>query len=455
VLVLVVSHQSTVPVATSNTYKSSCEFKDWHSWSVNSAADFNSKMLSAPAYILNGVVRRRRAVSAISICISSFIDDFARSRGENFERQAFCFDSFVESAPPRLFRRLYRMDRHTFDSLCEMLTVQDAVPFKSNAQLPLAMRLSVTLRWLAGGSYLDISLSHHIAISSFYHAVDKMIYELNRVLVIRFPYDDIDYLEKVSTGFRRQGRSPLSGCVGALDGLAIKILEPARGSVANPSTYFNRKGFFSLSLQAMCDDRYVFTFASTLCPGSTHDSTAFAMSSLSRLLSVTSGGLPAGYWIAADEAYVCSDRVMTPWPGRRLSVSQDAFNYWLSSARIHVEQAFGILVARWGILWRPLRVPIDKSGQIILACVKLHNFVLEKADSSRNHLYSNASTVPDPSNVDTSGHGEAADTRVHLRDEVDLDEPLHKRRRDLEVSSHREMFTNIIRDSGLVRPISF
>jgi hypothetical protein len=135
---------------------------------------------------------------------------------------------------------------------------------------------------------------------------------------------------------------------------------------------------------------------------------------------------------------------MTPWPGRRLSVSQDAFNYWLSSARIHVEQAFGILVARWRILWRPLRVPIDKSGQIILACVKLHNFVLEMADSSRNHLYSNASTVPDPSNIDTSGHGEAADSRIHLQDEVDLDEPLHKRRRDLEASSPREMFCSQI-----------
>jgi hypothetical protein len=329
-----------VPATTRPLIRPAVKFIDWHSLSMNTAADFNSNMLSAPAYILSGAVRRRRAISAISVCISSFIDGIARSRGNNFERQAFCFDRFVQGAPPRLFRRLYRMDRCTFDSLCEMLTTQEGASSKSNVQLPLAVRLSVTLRWLAGGSYLYISLSHHIAISSFYCAVDKMVYELNKALVIRFPYEDSDYLEKVSTGFGRQGRSPLSGCVGALDGLAIKILEPARGSVANPSTYFNRKGFFSLSLQAMCDDRYVFTFAWTLCPGSTHDSTAFAMSSLSRLLSAPAGGLPAGYWIAADEAYVCSDRVMTPWPGRRLSVSQDAFNYWLSSARIHVEQAF-------------------------------------------------------------------------------------------------------------------
>jgi hypothetical protein len=69
------------------------------------------------------------------------------------------------------------------------------------------------------------------------------------------------------------------------------------------------------------------------------------MSSLSRLLR-SQNGLPSGYWVAADDAYICGERIITPWPGRNLSKGKDAFNYWQSSARIHIEQAFGMLVTR-------------------------------------------------------------------------------------------------------------
>jgi hypothetical protein len=52
-----------------------------------------------------------------------------------------------------------------------------------------------------------------------------------------FNFRDAAYLNKISAGFSRHGQSPLSGCVSALDGIAIKIQKPCRGSVANTSTY--------------------------------------------------------------------------------------------------------------------------------------------------------------------------------------------------------------------------
>ena len=51
------------------------------------------------------------------------------------------------------------------------------------------------------------------------------------------------------------------------------------------------------------------------------------------------------YLVAAEDAYTCSERLLTPWPGRRLSTAKDYFNYWQSSARILIEKAFGMLVA--------------------------------------------------------------------------------------------------------------
>jgi hypothetical protein len=275
--------------------------------------------------------------------------------------------------------------------------------------------------------------------------LDETICDLDAALTLKFRFRDERYLEQISAKFTR-GRSPISGCVGCLDGIAIKIMEPSAATTPNPSTYYNRKGFFALNVQAVCDSDSRFTFGSAMCPGSTHDSTAFAVSALSRLLGRTGDGtLLSGFWIAADEAYVCGERVITPWPGRSLPVEKDCFNYWHSSARIHIEQAFGMLVGRWGVFWRPLRTTVDKAGQIVLLCMKLHNFVLDSGDMG----------IPAPCAADTSGHTHDPDYEVHEQDQADTQEALHRRRRDIESSALRAELTAEIKDLGLVRPVLF
>ena len=39
--------------------------------------------------------------------------------------------------------------------------------------------------------------------------------------------------------------------------------------------------------------------------------------------------------------------------------------------------SFGILVRRWGILWRPLGMRFDKRAATISACMNLHNFCID------------------------------------------------------------------------------
>jgi hypothetical protein len=131
----------------------------------------------------------------------------------------------------------------------------------------------------------------------------------------------------------------------------------------NSSTYFNLKGGFSINFQATCDFNYMSIFASAICPGSTHDSTAFPVSSLSRLLNLRDKiTLLPRLWIAGDEAYVYGGRNFTLWPERSLLQEKNCFIFWLSSARIQIEQAFGILYGRRGIFRRPLRTNFDNTA---------------------------------------------------------------------------------------------
>jgi hypothetical protein len=55
---------------------------------------------------------------------------------------------------------------------------------------------------------------------------------------------------------------------------------------------------------------------SVKCAGATHDNLAFSVSALNERL--MKGDLEDGFWIAADEAYMCSERILTPWHSAEL-----------------------------------------------------------------------------------------------------------------------------------------
>ena len=116
------------------------------------------------------------------------------------------------------------------------------------------------------------------------------------------------------------------------------------------------------------------------CVGGTDDSLAFSVYYLAE--KSENGDLPFGYWYTGDEAYVCTDSMLTPIPSSRapLGSPEDAFNFYFSSLRTHIEQAFGVLVSRWRILWRPLRFSIRTNVRIIEGAIKLHNFCIDHGD---------------------------------------------------------------------------
>ena len=57
--------------------------------------------------------------------------------------------------------------------------------------------------------------------------------------------------------------------------------------------------------------------------------------------------------------------------------AKDNFNFFHSSARIVVECAFGEIELCWGILWRPLQWSLKHNCNIIDACLRLHNFIVD------------------------------------------------------------------------------
>ena len=128
-------------------------------------------------------------------------------------------------------------------------------------------------------------------------------------------------------------------------------------------------------MQAAVRGDYRVHFLSTVTAGSRHESTPFSASGLAELLA-RDDGLPRGYWVAVDDACIAGERLLRPWQGNNLPCDKESYNYYRSSSRTFVEQVFGQVVGRWGILWRSVRFSVCRASLILRVCVRLHKVLL-------------------------------------------------------------------------------
>jgi len=81
----------------------------------------------------------------------------------------------------------------------------------------------------------------------------------------------LDELKEIGADFSVDSYGCFLGCIGAIDGLAIRI--KCLSNVPDFGNYFCRKNFYALNVQAICDRKKRILWISAGHQGSTHDST--------------------------------------------------------------------------------------------------------------------------------------------------------------------------------------
>ncbi|KAE8741492.1 hypothetical protein FOCC_FOCC012977 [Frankliniella occidentalis] len=207
--------------------------------------------------------------------------------------------------------------------------------------------------------------------------LDKIVSVANRV--IKLP----ENLEEVGQQFATMADSPaFSQCVGAIDGCQVYfILDDTEKS----QEYINRKLYYSINLQGLVDHRGRFINIFVGFPGSCHDLRVLRHSGLYRDAVYP----PRGYFIIGDGGYMCLRdpiTIITPYRNINLTEEKKNFNYHLSKARSVVERSFGLLQARWRILFhRALEVKFRKAVKVIAACCVVHNICIDEDDIIPHH----------------------------------------------------------------------
>ncbi|XP_018302928.1 uncharacterized protein [Mycetomoellerius zeteki] len=93
------------------------------------------------------------------------------------------------------------------------------------------------------------------------------------------------------------------------------------------------------------------------------------------------------FCVVGDESFPLKTYLMRPFARRNLqNNNQRIFNYRLSRARRVIENAFGILVARWRILLKPLALKLSTVEKIIQAITCLHNYIITTKAANNQYL---------------------------------------------------------------------
>lgn len=329
----------------------------------------------------------------VQVSSHGFSGRIVSDRNGNLSRDREWWGHQVETLSEKDFQRLYKVGRERFCWL-EDLIRDDVEPdaigkymaiVSSGSYINSRTMLAVTLRFLAGSNVHDICMIHGVSDSAFYPAVWKVIDALDRHLEVdNIDPNDIVALDKLSEAMHHRSKGTIQGCIGALDGMAVKIGRPKATCSTTPSYYFNRKGFYSVNLQAIADANRKFLWYSMATCGGTHDSLAWKVTKLAMDLAATP--LPYGMFIAGDDAYACSNQLITPYSTQSCTSEfpeRDHFNFYQSRCRINVECAFGMLVIRFGILRRPQIHDLKYVPTVTAVCMKLHNLCIDDGMTSR------------------------------------------------------------------------
>jgi DDE superfamily endonuclease len=351
------------------------------------------------------------------------------------EKRRPTWEAFSSRISSTHFRRMFRMTIEAFNALCKCICIKVGDDdFRSEEFLlekeqgledrivpliPGEIKVAISIRMLAGGSYLDIvplfevSTSHLYSIFHTFLAWILKSFQFPLVPLLR--ERNWPAINQLADAFAEKSNGVFFGPFSALDGVAVRIKCPTEREVADPGNYYCRKGFYALNVQAICDRRKRFLWVYPSNKGSTHDSLAFTSSKLYELLVELSKDLYSrGLFIAGDSAYNLTSFLVTPYETDEVSSDsdhmKDSFNYHLSSCRIYIECAFGELVMRWGIFWRTLAFDLNKATKIVQVAMLLHNFILDmRENDSLDNAYFQDFDIPADSIQDyiTEQTGEA------------------------------------------------
>ncbi|KAL3866655.1 hypothetical protein ACJMK2_043938 [Sinanodonta woodiana] len=206
--------------------------------------------------------------------MSSFFPNMLRE--ERIKVENFCSQTLPLYSDHQ-FRRTLCVPRNIFSVLLDVMKddIKYTPHFGGRHPVQPEDKLAVFLKYIGStDTLLDIGQLFNLTEYSVIKARRKVTEAiLNRLLSTTIKWPTPQELNNVTNEFNNITAPNFPGIVGAMDGSHIAIATP----LESPHSYFNRKKFHSVVLQAVCKPNLTFI---DVCPGRMHDANILRRSEL-------------------------------------------------------------------------------------------------------------------------------------------------------------------------------
>lgn len=174
------------------------------------------------------------------------------------------------------------------------------------------------------------------------------------------------------------------GVIGVVDGCNIEISAPHEHS----DSYMNRKGYYSINMQGICDARMRFIDVYAACPGSVNDARVWSLSTINEeSIRDYEHYFPDQTHILGDKIYTLQFNLLPPYKNYgNLTPTESNFNRVHVLTRQIIERVFALLKARFRRLKYLYLLNVEYASLIILTCCCLHNICISLHDEFDEEL---------------------------------------------------------------------
>jgi hypothetical protein len=266
------------------------------------------------------------------------------------------------------FKMRFHFEKQTIRWLCDLIGPDLEPATQRRKSISALNKILLTMRFFATGAFQQLvgdTLAVHKSTACI--IIQRVVHKIAELKPHYIKMPSPEELQTVKLNFYRLRRMPR--VIGAIDCTHVRINSPGG---PDAETYRNRKSFFSINVQAVCDADLKIRNIVARWPGSVHDSTIFNDSSLCAHLE--NGRYEDGF-LRGDSGYACRPFILTPLLHPR-TAAEEAYNTSHKATRNPIERCFGVLKRRFPCLDIGLRSKMQTTLTIIVACCVLHNIAI-------------------------------------------------------------------------------
>ncbi|XP_037876466.1 putative nuclease HARBI1 [Bombyx mori] len=287
-------------------------------------------------------------------------EDTDGDEGPSGSRRSYCRIDYTQCLTDAEFTFRFRLNKAAVQLLLSEIMPHVKVTCNRNHGVAPLHQLLLTLRFYALGTML-ISVADFVGVSK--STASRIVHDISGAIAILYNKYIVMHPNHVDKFFQ-YGQFPR--VLGAIDCTHIRIQSPNH---TIGEEFRNRKGYFSLNVQAVCDADLKFMNVVARWPGSAHDATIF---NNSVLRAQCEAGTFGNRWLLADSAYPNRCYMLTPIlnPSAR---NEQKYNDAHIATRNLIERTFGVWKRRFPVISLSMRLSLENIQKVIIATAVLHN----------------------------------------------------------------------------------